>query len=73
MIKTLLRNTKQTIIHKNQLRKFKIDNKDKEQFTCPICSYHGPFMDFERPAGIRKNAYTSCCSKTNSARLSTFK
>ncbi len=69
MIRTLLRQTKQTIIHKNEVYQFKIKNKDKEHFTCPICKYHGPFMDFNRPAGNRNHAICPNCKALERHRI----
>lgn len=69
MIKTLLRQTKQKIIHNNQVRQFKKENRDKEQFTCPICNYHGPFVDFNRPAGYRKHAKCPNCNSLERHRI----
>ncbi|HHP7232870.1 MAG TPA: class I SAM-dependent methyltransferase [Xenococcaceae cyanobacterium] len=69
MIKDLLRQTKQELIHQSQLLQFRLKNQDKKHFTCPICKYRGPFKDFERPAGKRKHAICPNCKALERHRL----
>ena len=69
MIRAILRQKKQQIIHNNQVRQFKKENLDKEQFTCPICKYSGAFMDFNRPAGNRKHAKCPNCNSLERHRI----
>jgi Methyltransferase domain len=40
---------------------FRLRARNKEKFECPICGYHGPFMDFTPPTGIRKHAQCPKC------------
>ena len=58
---------------KNKLRTpipiFKLLNRAKEQFECPICGYLGPFRDFDSFAGFRKHAICPNCGALERHRL----
>lgn len=58
---------------KNQLQPplpvFRFLNRTKERFQCPICNYHGPFVDLEGFAGLRKHAKCPCCGALERHRL----
>jgi SAM-dependent methyltransferase len=34
----------------------------RERFTCPICGYHGTFLDLDRPSGVRRHAVCPQCN-----------
>jgi len=44
-------------------------NKKKEKFACPVCNYHGPFVDIEPETGLRKNAKCPKCGSLERHRL----
>lgn len=48
---------------------FKLWNRDKAQFACPICNYEGPFADFRSFAGDRKYAICPKCGALERHRL----
>lgn len=48
---------------------FKLKNRNKEQFTCPICKYNGPFADVHPETGIRKHAACPKCGSLERHRL----
>lgn len=48
---------------------FRLLNREKEQFHCPICSYVGPFADVNNFAGLRKHAKCPKCSSLERHRL----
>jgi len=48
---------------------FKYLNPGKEKFTCPICLYEGPFVDFHSFAGVRNNAVCPRCGAFERHRL----
>lgn len=41
---------------------FKVRNREKENFECPVCGYEGPFMDIATVEGPRKHA--KCPNRT---------
>jgi SAM-dependent methyltransferase len=47
-------------------------NRDKEQFVCPVCDYHGPFMDMNGFAGLRLHAKCPQCGALERHRLQYF-
>lgn len=48
---------------------FRFRNSRKEKFECPICSYHGPFLDKVTYNCIRKHAKCPNCSALERHRL----
>lgn len=48
---------------------FKICNRAKQQYECPICNYIGPFIDITPPTGFRKDAYCPNCYAAERHRL----
>jgi SAM-dependent methyltransferase len=68
----------QTTVHllrkvRNKIRMptpvFKLLTLGKEQFTCPICGYSGPFRDFASYGGLRKHAKCPKCIALERHRL----
>lgn len=52
-----------------KLLKFRLKNRKKDNFVCPVCRYTGPFMDHNRPAGYRKHANCPNCFAKERHRL----
>jgi SAM-dependent methyltransferase len=48
---------------------FKLQNLNKEQFSCPVCNYTGAFEDVNPPTGIRKHAKCPQCRALERHRL----
>ena len=48
---------------------FQLRNARKERFLCPICRYHGPFIDNNHPTGFRKHAKCPECGAMERHRL----
>jgi SAM-dependent methyltransferase len=48
---------------------FRLLNRGKRVFECPICSYQGPFADFSSFAGSRKHAVCPSCGALERHRL----
>jgi len=48
---------------------FRVLNRGKESFVCPICEYEGPFADFHSFAGARKHAVCPKCGSLERHRL----
>ena len=48
---------------------FKLKNRNKKQFICPICKYNGPFADAHDITGIRKHAVCPKCRSLERHRL----
>jgi SAM-dependent methyltransferase len=48
---------------------FKIWNRNKQRFHCPICAYEGPFADFRSFAGYRQHAICPRCGALERHRL----
>jgi hypothetical protein len=48
---------------------FKLLNRGKERFQCPICNYEGPFADVNSFAGVRKHAKCPHCGALERHRL----
>jgi SAM-dependent methyltransferase len=48
---------------------FKLLNRNKERFECPICGYEGPFADFRSIGGFRKHAICPQCGALERHRL----
>ncbi len=48
---------------------FRVFNRSKPKFTCPICAYHGPFRDLPGFAGRRKHAVCPGCHSMERHRL----
>jgi len=40
---------------------FRLANRDKATFTCPVCRYSGPFRDVDAPTGRRRHAKCPRC------------
>jgi len=48
---------------------FKLRNKNKERFTCPVCNYRGPFIDIASSIIPRKNVTCPKCRSNERIRL----
>lgn len=48
---------------------FRLLNRDKERFQCPICHYDGPFADVSSFAGLRQHAKCPQCGALERHRL----
>lgn len=48
---------------------FRIMNRNKQSFDCPVCGYKGPFMDVNPPTGFRKHAKCPKCNSLERHRL----
>jgi SAM-dependent methyltransferase len=48
---------------------FRVLNRAKEQFECPVCNYAGPFADLHGFAGTRKHAMCPRCDALERHRL----
>ena len=44
-------------------------NPNKIKFECPVCNYHGPFIDMSARTGVRKHAKCLNCSSLERHRL----
>ena len=52
-----------------KLFRFRLKNRKKDTFVCPLCRYNGPFMDHNRPVGYRKHAKCPNCFAKERHRL----
>lgn len=63
----------QHLIHrikeKARIIKFKVQNWDKQEFTCPVCEYQGAFQDIKPDTGLRKHAICPNCGALERHRL----
>ena len=48
---------------------FRLLNRGKQQFECPVCNYAGPFADLHGFAGIRRHAMCPRCDALERHRL----
>lgn len=48
---------------------FRLTNRRKQRFTCPICGYHGPFADMHPETGLRAHAECPQCGARERHRL----
>lgn len=48
---------------------FRLLNRNKEKFECPVCGYEGPFVDFSSFAGFRRHAICPRCGALERHRL----
>jgi SAM-dependent methyltransferase len=48
---------------------FKVRNREKENFECPVCGYEGPFMDIATSEGPRKHAKCPNCTASERHRI----
>lgn len=48
---------------------FKLQNRNKEQFSCPVCGYTGAFKDVHPPTGVRKHASCPKCNALERHRI----
>jgi SAM-dependent methyltransferase len=48
---------------------FRVLNRAKESFVCPLCDYEGPFADLHSFAGVRKHAVCPKCGALERHRL----
>ena len=48
---------------------FRKIKKRKKRFTCPICNYHGPFIDVKPKTGLRRHAKCPKCRLLERHRL----
>ena len=51
------------------IQKFRLQNRNKKKFTCPICRYSGPFEDVNPSTGLRKHAKCPYCGSLERHRL----
>ena len=56
---------------RTRLRLFivRVREPGKQQFDCPVCGYHGPFLDVAPPSGLRKHAECPRCNALERHRL----
>jgi len=52
-----------------RLIKFRLENKFKDNFTCPVCRYQGPFEDVSPPTGFRMHAKCPNCGALERHRI----
>lgn len=52
-----------------RLIKFRLENRRKEIFTCPVCRYKGPFDDVNPPSGLRRHAKCPNCGALERHRI----
>ena len=52
-----------------RLIKFRLENLSKDNFTCPVCAYEGPFDDVKPPTGVRKHAQCPSCGALERHRI----
>jgi SAM-dependent methyltransferase len=52
-----------------RLVKFRFENRKKDSFTCPACTYKGPFEDVNPPSGLRKHAKCPKCGALERHRI----
>lgn len=64
-----LRDHTRSLRSKIHLMIFKLRNRGKEKFECPVCGYAGPFMDVSPPTGLRKHAMCPSCSALERHRI----
>lgn len=48
---------------------FRLRNFRKQRFSCPLCGYHGPFMDHTAETGLRRHARCPACRSLERHRL----
>lgn len=48
---------------------FRLMNRNEPSFNCPVCEYHGPFMDVNPQTGLRKYAKCPNCNALERHRL----
>ncbi len=51
------------------LLRFRLQNLNKKDFSCPICNYSGPFKDFNPSTGVRKHAQCPNCGSLERHRI----
>ena len=64
-----LRNYVRGMKNKVALTIFKIQNRKKKKFECPVCCYCGPFMDVAPSTGLRKHAKCPSCNALERHRI----
>ena len=52
-----------------ELSSFRLRNREKLIFTCPICRYQGPFKDLAVPTGSRRHAQCPKCGSLERHRI----
>jgi SAM-dependent methyltransferase len=52
-----------------RLIKFRLKNRSKDNFTCPVCRYEGPFEDISQRTGLRKHAKCPRCGALERHRI----
>ena len=55
--------------HRLALLRFRIRHMRRRAWTCPVCSYHGPFRDLDRATGYRSHARCPNCGALERHRL----
>jgi SAM-dependent methyltransferase len=58
-----------TVAKETRLPIFRLGNRNKKRFQCPICNYYGPFADVSPPTGLRKHAECPRCGSLERHRL----
>lgn len=48
---------------------YKLIHPDRPVYDCPLCDYHGPFMDANDPTGLRRDAMCPACSSQERHRI----
>jgi SAM-dependent methyltransferase len=64
-----LRDYARRLKNRGSLIVFRLLNRDKEEFECPVCSYSGPFVDIAPSTGLRKHAKCPCCNALERHRI----
>lgn len=64
-----LRFTLRNLRTKVRLTKFRVENRGKESFTCPVCEYEGPFQDVSQTTGFRRHAKCPNCGALERHRI----
>jgi SAM-dependent methyltransferase len=57
------------LVNTIRLPVFRLINRNKQSFFCPVCGYEGPFMDVNPQTGLRKNAKCPKCNALERHRL----
>lgn len=58
-----------SVLAKVRLWQFRLENKSKQKFECPICKYCGPFVDLHPLTGLRKHAKCPNCGALERHRI----
>lgn len=52
-----------------RLALFRLMNRRRRSYACPVCGYEGPFRDFDGAAGLRRDAQCPACNALERHRL----